>query len=79
MEIETSRELIGAQKTLQGNMDPCLLYAPHDKIVEETHRMLRAFGPSRHIANLGHGLYPDIEKEKVRFFIDTVKSFRFNQ
>ena len=79
MEIDASRQLIGSQKTLQGNMDPCLLYAPHEKIVEETHRMLRAFGPSRHIANLGHGLYPDIEKEKVRFFIDTVKSFRFNQ
>lgn len=58
-------------------MDPCLLYAPHEKIVEETHRMLQAFGPERHIANLGHGLYPDIEKEKVRFFIDTVKAFRF--
>jgi uroporphyrinogen decarboxylase len=77
MEISTSRELIGPTKTLQGNMDPCLLYAPHEKIVEETHRMLQAFGPERHIANLGHGLYPDIEKEKVRFFIDTVKAFRF--
>lgn len=76
MEIGVSRELIGGEKTLQGNMDPCLLYAPHEKIVEETHRMLRAFGPSRHIANLGHGLYPDIEKEKVRFFIDTVKAFK---
>lgn len=76
MEIGASRELIGSEKTLQGNMDPCLLYAPHEKIVEETHRMLRAFGPSRHIANLGHGLYPDIEKEKVRFFIDTVKAFQ---
>ncbi|MFM2136068.1 MAG: uroporphyrinogen decarboxylase [Bacteroidota bacterium] len=77
MEIEESRRLVGSGKTLQGNMDPCLLYASHDTILSETHRMLQAFGPDRYIANLGHGLYPDIEKEKVRFFVDTVKSFRF--
>jgi uroporphyrinogen decarboxylase len=39
--------------------------------------MLRAFGPDRHIANLGHGLYPDTEVEKVKFFVETVKNFRF--
>ncbi len=44
---------------------------------EETEKMLRAFGPSRHIANLGHGLYPDIEVDKVKCFVDTVKEFRF--
>ena len=39
--------------------------------------MLKAFGPHRHIANLGHGLYPDTEKDKVKFYIDTVKNFKF--
>ena len=76
MEIEVSRELIGNKKTLQGNMDPCLLYADHETIRTETHRMLKRFGPHRHIANLGHGLYPDIEKEKVKFYVDTIKSYR---
>ncbi|HRH65189.1 MAG TPA: uroporphyrinogen decarboxylase [Bacteroidia bacterium] len=77
MGIEESRQIIGNQKTLQGNMDPCLLYAKEDTIVTETRKMLNAFGPGRHIANLGHGLYPDIEKEKVILFIDTIKNFRF--
>lgn len=77
MDIAESRVLIGNKKTLQGNMDPCLLYADYDIIKKETIKMLKAFGPQRHIANLGHGLYPDLEKDKVKCFIDTVKEFRF--
>lgn len=77
MDVAESRALIGNEKTLQGNADPCLLYADFDTIKSETEKMLRAFGPSKHIANLGHGLYPDLEKEKVKFFVDTIKQFRF--
>ena len=77
MDVAESRALIGNEKTLQGNADPCLLYADFDTIKSETEKMLRAFGPSKHIANLGHGLYPDLEKEKVKFFVDTIKDFRF--
>lgn len=63
-------------KTLQGNADPCLLYADEKTIVSETHQMLRSFGKERYICNLGHGLYPDLDKEKVKLFVETVKSFR---
>ena len=62
-------------KTLQGNADPCLLYADEKAIITETQAMLKAFGKSRYICNLGHGLYPDIDKEKVKLFVDVVKSF----
>ncbi|HEV7231241.1 MAG TPA: uroporphyrinogen decarboxylase [Bacteroidia bacterium] len=77
MDIAESRALIGPGKTLQGNMDPCLLYADDQVIHDEAISMLRAFGPSRHIANLGHGLYPDTDKAKVKLFVDTIKAFRF--
>ena len=77
MDISESRKLIGETKTLQGNADPCLLYADMPTIKKEAEKMLRTFGPGRHIANLGHGLYPDIEKDKVKFFVDTIKEFRF--
>ncbi|HSH65619.1 MAG TPA: uroporphyrinogen decarboxylase [Bacteroidia bacterium] len=77
MDIAESRMLIGNTKTLQGNMDPCLLYADFATIKKETERMLKAFGAGRHIANLGHGLYPDLEKDKVKCFVETVKEFRF--
>ena len=75
MDINESR-LLCNNKTLQGNMDPCLLYADYDVIEKETLRMLKAFGNKNYIANLGHGLYPDTDKEKVKFFVDTVKGFR---
>lgn len=77
MDIAESRSMIGPNKTLQGNIDPCLLYADYDVIRKEAIKMLKAFGPHRHIANLGHGLYPDLEKDKVKCFVDTVKEFRF--
>lgn len=75
MEIVESRKLM-PQKVLQGNLDPCALYGTFDDVRGETRKMLEAFGPAQHIANLGHGLYPDTEVDKVRCFIDTVKDYR---
>lgn len=78
MDAAETRRIVGKNKTLQGNMDPCLLYADYKTIKSETVKMLKDFGPDRHIANLGHGVYPDVEKDKVKCFIDTIKEFRFN-
>ena len=77
MDIAESRSLIGPSKTLQGNLDPCVLYSEDEVIVAKTQEMLKAFGPDRHIANLGHGVYPDIDPKKVKLMVDTVKEFRF--
>lgn len=64
-------------KTLQGNADPCLLYASDEKIISETTAMLQAFGKDRYICNLGHGLYPDLDKAKVKLFVDVVKAHQW--
>ena len=40
---------------------------------EAVKNMLEAFGPYKHIANLGHGVYPDTDPGKVKFFVETVK------
>ncbi|MCW3078211.1 MAG: hemE [Bacteroidetes bacterium] len=65
------------KKTLQGNADPCLLYSDEKTIISETHAMLEAFGIDRYICNLGHGLYPDIDKEKVKLFVQVVKEYKW--
>lgn len=65
-------------KTLQGNADPCLLYADEKTIELQTLRMLEKFNTVPYIANLGHGLYPDIEKEKVKLFVEIVHSYHRN-
>ena len=38
--------------------------------------MLCKFGKNRHIANLGHGVYPDISPDKVICFVESVKSYK---
>lgn len=74
---EMARRLIGNEKTLQGNLDPCLLYASNEELVKETISMLKKFGGQKHIANLGHGVYPDTDPEKVKLFINTIKEYKF--
>jgi len=37
--------------------------------------MLRKFGTQRYIANLGHGMHPDHDPEKLATFIDTIHSY----
>ena len=76
MDIAESREIVGSEKTLQGNMDPCLLYGDYASIEKETKKMLQQFGAQKHIANLGHGVYPDTKADAVKCFIDTVKNYQ---
>lgn len=75
---ESGRKLVGPFRTLQGNLDPAMLYSPDETIQLETLKMLERFGEGRHIANLGHGVYPDTDPAKVKVFIETVKSFKYS-
>jgi uroporphyrinogen decarboxylase len=74
MGIAESRKLMPG-KVLQGNLDPCALYGSLEDVRRETKKMLDAFGPNLHIANLGHGLYPDTQVDKVKCYIETVKEY----
>ncbi len=75
MDVQEARKIFGDNKTLQGNLDPCALYGSFESLKQDTKRMLDSFGPGRHIANLGHGVYPDTDPEKVKCFIQTVKEY----
>ena len=63
MDPAESRLLV-PNKTLQGNLDPCVLYASYDQIRAEVRKMVDAFGKQQYIANLGHGVYPDTDPDK---------------
>jgi len=76
MKPQESRILVGENKILQGNLDPCALYGDYEAVRKETKAMLKSFGGQRHIANLGHGVYPDTEPDKVKCFIETVKEWK---
>eukprot|EP00761_Pharyngomonas_kirbyi_P004343 gb/GECH01004347.1/.p1 GENE.gb/GECH01004347.1/~~gb/GECH01004347.1/.p1 ORF type:complete len:382 (+),score=93.63 gb/GECH01004347.1/:1-1146(+) len=59
-------------KVIQGNLDPCALYASPEDIQRMTREMVHAAGTQSYIANLGHGVLPDIPVEGVRAFVDAV-------
>ena len=71
-----ARQQLGSTKTLQGNMDPCQLFAERKSISAATIKMIEHFG-GKHIVNLGHGVYPDTPLENVRCFVDTVKKYQY--
>lgn len=76
IEIDKARAA-APTKTLQGNLDPCVLYADENKIEAEVDKMLRAFGKQKYICNLGHGVYPNIDAEKAKYLIECVKNYKF--
>ncbi len=74
--LDQARDRIGDKVTLQGNMDPTVLYASADKVRAEARRVLDEFGPGPgHIFNLGHGIHPAIDPNNVAALVDEVHSY----
>ncbi|MEM0994366.1 MAG: uroporphyrinogen decarboxylase [Bacteroidota bacterium] len=70
------RAWVGEDKVLQGNLDPCQLYASTTEVEKATIRMMQQFG-RKHIANLGHGVYKDTPFDSIKCFVDTVKAYTY--
>lgn len=73
---QNARYLSGGKVTLQGNFDPARLYSKPEDIRRMVHNMIDEFGKDRYIANLGHGILPDIPVENARAFVDAVKEYK---
>jgi uroporphyrinogen decarboxylase len=63
-------------KTLQGNLDPLLLYAPQELLGEEVRKIVQAGKkhPAGYIFNLGHGIKQTTPLDSVGFLVDLVHS-----
>jgi uroporphyrinogen decarboxylase len=72
---QMARQLAGDKITLQGNLDPAKLFLPVPAIRKEVKNMLNDFGGQRHIANLGHGILPNVPVDHARAFVETVKEW----
>lgn len=75
---QMARQFAGKDITLQGNFDPAKLLSPIPVIEKEVKAMLTAFGPGRHIANLGHGILPNVPVDHAKAFVNTVKGFKWS-
>lgn len=73
IELSHARARVGDRVALQGNMDPCVLYASPARIREEVAVILGSFGKGPgHVFNLGHGIHPHVDPEHAGVFIDAV-------
>ena len=70
-----AREITGNKITLQGNFDPAKLLLPVPEIKKAVKEMIDEFGVRGYIANLGHGITPNIPVENAKAFVDAVKEY----
>lgn len=73
MDLSEARRRVGDRAALQGNLDPAALYAAPERLCELVAQTLADFGPGTgHIFNLGHGIQPGVDPDRVRTLVDAV-------
>ncbi len=73
MDLSAARRRVGDRVALQGNLDPAALYAAPERLRELVAQTLADFGPGcGHIFNLGHGIQPGVDPDRVRTLVDAV-------
>ena len=78
VELGEAARRTGGAVALQGNLDPATLYGAPDAIRAEARRALDSYtagnGGSRegHVFNLGHGMSPDMDPDRVAVLVDEV-------
>ena len=72
-ELADDRVRVRDRVALQGNVDPCVLYAKPERIEEEVAHVLDSYGHGPgHVFNLGHGIHPDVDPEHAAALIGAV-------
>jgi uroporphyrinogen decarboxylase len=75
-DLATARAAVEDRVALQGNLDPSALFAPAETLRAETLRVLDSYGAGAgHVFNLGHGITPDVDPERVAVLVDTVRNY----
>lgn len=72
-DLADARSRVGDRVALQGNIDPCVLYASPDQIRQEVAKVLDSFGTGNgHVFNLGHGIHPEVDPDHAAVLIEAV-------
>jgi uroporphyrinogen decarboxylase len=78
IEPEIARKFAGSKIILQGNFDPAKLLSPIPVVKKEVKQMLQSFGKEKHIANLGHGILPNVPVDHAKAFVEAVQTMIWN-
>ncbi len=74
IDIAEAKALLGDQVAVQGNLDPSILYGPEHVIEARVRDIAERMGsPRGHIFNLGHGVSPDMDPDRLRAFVRAAK------
>jgi len=72
-DLADARRYTGDRVALQGNLDPATLREDPDTIRAGVARVLESYGHGPgHVFNLGHGITPDIDPDRVSVLVDAV-------
>jgi uroporphyrinogen decarboxylase len=64
---------LGKKVSVQGNLDPCVLFGPKEHIEERVQDILNKAESARgHIFNLGHGILPETPVENAISMVEAV-------
>jgi len=75
-DLATARQLTQGRVALQGNLDPAALLAPPQVVRRQTLEVLESYGAGPgHVFNLGHGITPDVDPERVAVLVETVRGW----
>ena len=76
IDIADAIKKLGKKITVQGNLDPCALFLPKDKLEERVKDILWKGGAAKsHIFNLGHGVLPQTPVENVIAMVEAVHTY----
>lgn len=73
LDLGEARARTGGRVALQGNLDPCILYASPERIRAGVASTLASYGEGPgHVFNLGHGVTPDVDPAQVGILVQAV-------
>jgi uroporphyrinogen decarboxylase len=73
IDLKDAINIIGKRYAVQGNLDPCALFLPHEEIGKRAGDIVRKGRAAKgHIFNLGHGVLPETPVEAVKALVDAV-------
>ena len=76
IDIDEARARVGARVALQGNLDPCMLYADPETIRGGVRDVIERFGNHPgHVFNLGHGIHQSVDPDHLAVLVDAVHEF----